>query len=113
MKILGEIFCVPSSSGGGATVNNKDWIIGETSISGYPPTTTINFTFSYNNTIKNGIKIYYSNSYLCYDTDSGETLKPYGYDVDKWFYGFGHEISFETNPSAELLAWLEVNGTKQ
>lgn len=113
MKILGEIFCVPSSSGGGATVNNKDWIIGETSISGYPPTTTINFTFSYNNTIKNGIKIYYSNTYLCYDTDSGETLKPYGYDIDKWFYVFGHEISFETDPSAELLAWLEVNGTRK
>lgn len=113
MKILGEIFCVPSYSGGGATVNNKDWIIGETSINYHPPTTIINFTFSYNNTTKNGIKIYYNNGYLCYDTDSGETLKPYSYDVDKWFYMFGHEISFEIDPPAELLSWLEINGTRK
>lgn len=89
--------------------SGETWVLNETLdvFDGMPPTTNILF-------ISNGTQYSkISNSGGITASILYDTTEVYSYEFQTWTNTAYRTLTFDTAPTGDLLAWLEVNGTKQ
>lgn len=102
--------CIIYPSNRGGKVDNKHWILNEVVDRASCPDTYVNFT------VRDGIstcnRISADSKFIYYYFTDGSSLPVY-YTSGSWVNPYLYPlITFETEPSAELLTWLEANGQR-
>lgn len=115
-KIDGMATLIDSIETGGSGDTSETWVLNNTLNTASPFSFSANFIS--NGASYTGFRTYGKPSIVGgydveYTRSSGSTTNVYLAEIGKWLNQYFRKLTFDTPPTADLLAWLQENGVKQ